>query len=102
MTGFAQRLQGLRLKFDRARNNPFFTFGLPMILLMVVGSVGLREFTSTRYEKHEIDVSKVTKEQLSALEKNKRVFNIEEEYKRLQSMDTEKWEQQRVPRPWEK
>ncbi|KNC85751.1 hypothetical protein SARC_02090 [Sphaeroforma arctica JP610] len=68
-------------------------------LAQVGGAYGLAEFTSTRYEKHEIDVSKFTKEQLAHLEKNKRKFDMQAEYERLSDMDLENWENVRVARP---
>eukprot|EP01134_Creolimax_fragrantissima_P000408 CFRG0408T1 len=79
---------------------PFFKFGLPFLVMMVSGAYGLSEFTSTRYEKYEIEVSKFSKEQLSHLEKAKRPFDMQAELERLnKEIDYDNWENVRVERP---
>ncbi|KAF9562748.1 hypothetical protein CPC08DRAFT_735049 [Agrocybe pediades] len=73
-------------------------FGVPFILLMVAASYGLTTFTQTRYDLHDQRVKNVSKEQELKLDKNRKKFDIREEYYRL-SAATDDWEQKRVPRP---
>ncbi len=86
-------------RFNRAvQKNPVI-FGIPFILLMVSASYGLTTFTQTRYDLHDqkvqhvrtifrriysytflIRLVQVTKEQELKLDKNRKKFDIREEY----------------------
>jgi cytochrome c oxidase assembly protein subunit 16 len=86
-------------KFNRSiKKNPAL-FGVPFVLLMIAASYGLTTFTQTRYELHDQKVkqvwsnfivfafshamrvvSQVTKEQELGLKKNRKKFDIREEY----------------------
>lgn len=81
------------------KRNPAL-FGVPFILLMVVASYGLTSFTQARYDLHDQKVKqvrvkfecvfflflflkvcvKVTKEQELGIDKNRKKFDIREEY----------------------
>ncbi|XP_067894476.1 LOW QUALITY PROTEIN: cytochrome c oxidase assembly protein COX16 homolog, mitochondrial [Heterodontus francisci] len=75
-------------------------YGLPMLLLIVGGSFGLREFAQVRY-----DVQKVKRKIDPALEsqlsKNKNKITMESEYQKLQDRNLDDWVNIRGPRPWE-
>ncbi|XP_078262388.1 cytochrome c oxidase assembly protein COX16 homolog, mitochondrial [Rhinoraja longicauda] len=94
---------GLRLlrvpAMDLMRRSKTLRFGLPMLLLIVGGSFGLREFAQVRY-----DVQKVKRKMDPALEaqlkKNKNKITIESEYQKLQDPNSD-WANIRGPRPWE-
>ncbi|KAG5639849.1 hypothetical protein DXG03_002828, partial [Asterophora parasitica] len=55
-------------------------FGVPFVLIMVGASYGLTPFTQTRYDLHDQKVKQVTKEQELNLNKNRKKFDIREEY----------------------
>ncbi|XP_036431152.1 cytochrome c oxidase assembly protein COX16 homolog, mitochondrial [Colossoma macropomum] len=75
-------------------------YGLPMLLLVVGGSFGLREFTQIRY-----DAQKIKKKLDPALEvrvnSQKQSVILEEEYEKLKELDLDGWRNIRGPRPWE-
>ena len=80
----------------------FFRFGLPLIAFVVVGSVGLSEFTSIRVRKR--DEKKRTLTASAALQFKKKLdrVDVEEEFGRIQEkVDISHWENKRGPRPWE-
>ncbi|XP_032882726.1 cytochrome c oxidase assembly protein COX16 homolog, mitochondrial [Amblyraja radiata] len=82
------------------RRSRTLRFGLPMLLLIVGGSFGLREFAQVRY-----DVQKVKRKMDPALEaqlkkKNKDKITLESEYQKLQEPNSD-WINIRGPRPWE-
>ncbi|RHZ69553.1 hypothetical protein Glove_283g146 [Diversispora epigaea] len=86
-----------KLKYEIIRQHPFTLFGLPMVLSLVVGSFALSRLTQTRYDVHSNKAKKVEKEQILKIDKDKRKFNAQEEYWRLQANDD--WEIKRVERP---
>ncbi|KAL6488128.1 hypothetical protein MHYP_G00047540 [Metynnis hypsauchen] len=75
-------------------------YGLPMLLLVVGGSFGLREFTQIRY-----DAQKIKRKMDPALEarvnSQKQSVILEEEYDKLKELDLDGWRNIRGPRPWE-
>ncbi|KIK01284.1 hypothetical protein K443DRAFT_678539 [Laccaria amethystina LaAM-08-1] len=80
------------------RRNPAL-FGVPFVLLMVVASYGLSTVTQTRYDLHDQKVKHVTKEQELKLDRNRKKFDIREEYFKLSAQAEEEWEPRRIPRP---
>ncbi|KAL0969433.1 hypothetical protein UPYG_G00227330 [Umbra pygmaea] len=88
------------LSFKLLQKNKTLKYGVPMLLLIVGGSFGLREFTQIRY-----DAQKIKKKLDPALEakvnKKKQTDLLEEEYKKMKEVDLEKWQNIRGPRPWE-
>ncbi|KAF9443429.1 hypothetical protein P691DRAFT_713286 [Macrolepiota fuliginosa MF-IS2] len=86
-------------RINRAvKKNPAL-FGVPFVLLMVAASYGLTTFTQTRYDLHDQKVKHVTKEQELRLDKNRKKFDIREEYFRLSAAAEENWEPKRIQRP---
>ncbi|KTG05513.1 hypothetical protein cypCar_00024658 [Cyprinus carpio] len=61
----------------KLQKNRTLKYGIPMLLLVVGGSFGLREFTQIRY-----DAQKLKK-------------------KKLKDLDLDGWKNIRGPRPWE-
>ncbi|NP_001291162.1 cytochrome c oxidase assembly protein COX16 homolog, mitochondrial [Esox lucius] len=88
------------LSFKALQKNKTLKYGIPMLLLIVGGSFGLREFTQIRY-----DVQKIRKKLDPALEakvnKQKQSVILEEEYQKMKEVDLDKWKNVRGPRPWE-
>ncbi|KAL7876804.1 hypothetical protein SRHO_G00034470 [Serrasalmus rhombeus] len=84
----------------RVRRSRTVRYGLPMLLLVVGGSFGLREFTQIRY-----DAQKVKRKLDPALEarvnSQKQPVILEEEYEKLKELDLDGWRNIRGPRPWE-
>jgi len=82
-------------------NKPLQT-GLPLIVFLLVGSYGLREFTQVRYEVHKRQgCSLEMEEELKARKlKKKPQKSLEEIYDETMSkMDTNAWFNIRGPRP---
>nr|ACO13476.1 COX16-like protein C14orf112 homolog, mitochondrial precursor [Esox lucius] len=74
------------LSFKALQKNKTLKYGNPMLLLIVGGSFGLREFTQIRY-----DVQKIRKKLDPALEakvnKQKQSVILEEEYQKMKEVD---------------
>ncbi|XP_051946380.1 cytochrome c oxidase assembly protein COX16 homolog, mitochondrial [Xyrauchen texanus] len=84
----------------KLQKNRTVRYGIPMLLLIVGGSFGLREFTQIRY-----DAQKIRKKLDPALEarvnSQKQSVILEEEYEKLKDLKLEGWKNIRGPRPWE-
>ncbi|KAJ3477869.1 hypothetical protein NLI96_g10168 [Meripilus lineatus] len=80
------------------RKNPA-VFGIPFILIIIGASYGLASFTQTRYDLQDKKVKMVNKEEELGLKKQKRKFDIREEYFRLSATQNTDWESKRIPRP---
>jgi len=74
-------------------------FGVPFVLLMVAASFALTPFAQTRYDLHDQKVKHLNKEQELRLNKNRKRFDIREEYFRLSAAANEDWEPKRIARP---
>ncbi|KAM6500059.1 Cytochrome c oxidase assembly protein COX16 domain containing protein [Amanita muscaria] len=85
--------------FSKRVNKHPALFGVPFILIMVVASYGLASFTQTRYDMHDQKVKQVTKEQELKLKKDRKKFDIREEYFRLNAQANEDWDNKRIARP---
>ncbi|XP_056151319.1 cytochrome c oxidase assembly protein COX16 homolog, mitochondrial [Lampris incognitus] len=87
-------------RFKALQRNKTVRYGVPMLLLVVGGSFGLREFTQIRY-----DAQKLRKKLDPALEakvNNQRQSHmLEEEYEKLKDVNLDQWRNIRGPRPWE-
>ncbi|XP_034050911.1 cytochrome c oxidase assembly protein COX16 homolog, mitochondrial [Thalassophryne amazonica] len=88
------------LKFKYLQRNTTLKYGIPMLLLVVGGSFGLREFTQIRY-----DAQKVTGKRDPALatlvkERDQSVV-VDEEYEKMKEVNIDNWKNIRGPRPWE-
>ncbi|KAL1790259.1 cytochrome c oxidase assembly protein COX16-like, mitochondrial [Sigmodon hispidus] len=78
------------------RKNKTLRYGVPMLLLVVGGSFGLREFSQIRYDAVKIKVDPELEEKLKA---NK--ITLESEYEKIKDSTFEDWKNIRGPRPWE-
>ncbi|KAF7201268.1 cytochrome c oxidase assembly protein COX16 homolog, mitochondrial [Nothobranchius furzeri] len=82
------------------QRNKTVKYGVPMLLLIVGGSFGLREFTQIRY-----DAQKIKKRLDPSLEakvdSQKQSVMLEEEYEKLKEVKIDEWKNIRGPRPWE-
>ncbi|MBN3311924.1 COX16 protein, partial [Atractosteus spatula] len=75
-------------------------FGIPMLLLVVGGSFGLREFTQIRYDAQKLK-KKLDPELEARIKAQKNPVTLENEYERLRSINLDEWQNIRGPRPWE-
>ncbi|ETW86362.1 lignin medium expressed protein 8 [Heterobasidion irregulare TC 32-1] len=80
------------------RRSPLL-FGIPFVSLIVGTSFGLQAFTQTRYDLHSQKVTQLTKEQALGLDRNRKKFDIREEYFNLSAAGDAEWEPKRIPRP---
>ncbi|XP_026155217.1 cytochrome c oxidase assembly protein COX16 homolog, mitochondrial [Mastacembelus armatus] len=82
------------------QRNKTVKYGVPMLLLIVGGSFGLREFTQIRY-----DAQKIKRKLDPSLEARVNVQMqstiLEEEYERVKELNLDNWKNIRGPRPWE-
>ncbi|XP_053553673.1 cytochrome c oxidase assembly protein COX16 homolog, mitochondrial [Bombina bombina] len=78
--------------------NKTLRYGAPMLLLIVGGSFGLREFTQIRY-----DAQKLKRKIDPALEEliSKKNVSLESEFEKVKSSNLDDWRNIRGPRPWE-
>ncbi|XP_077320752.1 cytochrome c oxidase assembly protein COX16 homolog, mitochondrial isoform X2 [Lithobates pipiens] len=81
------------------KNNSNLRYGVPMVLLVVGGSFGLREFSQIRYDAHK-HTSKVDPA-IADMIKNKEKTTLESEYEKIKDNRFEEWDNIRGPRPWE-
>lgn len=71
-----------------------------MLLLVVGGSFGLKEFTQIRYDEQKI--KKRLDPSLEARVNPQKQANIlEDEYEKLKKVNLDEWKNIRGPRPWE-
>ncbi|KAM4690830.1 cytochrome c oxidase assembly protein COX16 homolog, mitochondrial [Rhinophrynus dorsalis] len=80
------------------RRNKTFRYGAPMLLLIIGGSFGLREFTQIRYDA--LNLKRKMDPSLEELIKKKSV-TIESEFEKVKDSSFEDWRNIRGPRPWE-
>ncbi|XP_043110700.1 cytochrome c oxidase assembly protein COX16 homolog, mitochondrial [Puntigrus tetrazona] len=84
----------------KLQSNRTLKYGIPMLLLVVGGSFGLREFTQIRY-----DAQRIKKKLDPALEARVNTKNqstiLHDEYEKLKDLDLDGWKNIRGPRPWE-
>ncbi|KAF8633462.1 hypothetical protein AX15_001422 [Amanita polypyramis BW_CC] len=83
----------------KVQRHPGLLFGVPFVVLMVAASFGLTAFTQTRYDLHDQKVKQVTKEQELNLKRDRKKFDIREEYFRLNAQADQEWENKRIARP---
>jgi len=84
------------------RNKRFIKLGLPFFALVVGGSLCLRQFSQVRYDhRAQKPLEREEVEQMGIKMKAASDVTIEKQFKRLQEMDIDTWENKRGPRPWE-
>ncbi|XP_028677562.1 cytochrome c oxidase assembly protein COX16 homolog, mitochondrial [Erpetoichthys calabaricus] len=75
-------------------------YGVPMLLLVVGGSFGLREFTQIRYDAQKIQ-RKLDPTLEAKLKAKTNKVTLESEYEKLKDANMSDWKNIRGPRPWE-
>ncbi|XP_006025235.1 cytochrome c oxidase assembly protein COX16 homolog, mitochondrial isoform X2 [Alligator sinensis] len=79
------------------RGNITLRYGVPMLLLVIGGSFGLREFAQIRY-----DYQKLHRKMDPALKaKLEKSTTLESEYEKIKNSSFDDWKNVRGPRPWE-
>lgn len=88
--------------FSSLKKSRFLRFGLPLVAFVVVGSVGLSEFTSIRVRKRDEKNRTLTATEALQFQKKVDRVNVEDEFDRIQEkVDINHWDNKRGPRPWE-
>ncbi|XP_030299663.1 cytochrome c oxidase assembly protein COX16 homolog, mitochondrial [Sparus aurata] len=82
------------------RRNKTVRYGVPMLLLVVGGSFGLKEFTQIRYDEQKIR-KKLDPSLEAKVNVQKQSAILEEEYEKLKEANLDEWKNIRGPRPWE-
>ncbi|XP_031643547.1 cytochrome c oxidase assembly protein COX16 homolog, mitochondrial [Oncorhynchus kisutch] len=88
------------LTFKALQRNKTLKYGVPMLLLVVGGSFGLREFTQIRYDAQKI-MKKLDPTLEAKVNPQKQSVILEEEYQKMKDVNLEEWRNIRGPRPWE-
>ncbi|XP_027498239.1 cytochrome c oxidase assembly protein COX16 homolog, mitochondrial [Chiroxiphia lanceolata] len=85
-------------KLRRLWRGRTMTFGVPLLLYLIGGSFGLREFAQIRYDVHKLHgkVDPALKEKLK-----QNTVTLESEYEKLEKSDLNNWENIRGPSLWE-
>ena len=79
---------------------PFLLVGLPLLTVVVGASLGLAELQRARMERRDERQRRVTQEEMLTITRRKRKPTMEDIYREIvRDVDTEHWEQVRVPRP---
>ncbi|XP_008283753.1 cytochrome c oxidase assembly protein COX16 homolog, mitochondrial [Stegastes partitus] len=82
------------------QRNKTVKYGVPMLLLVVGGSFGLREFTQIRYDAQKLQ-RKMDPTLEAKVNMQKQSVILEEEYEKLKELKLDEWKNIRGPRPWE-
>jgi len=82
------------------QKNKTIKYGVPMMLLVIGGSFGLREFTQIRYDAQKIK-RKMDPSLQAKVKMEKQSVILEEEYEKMKDQNLEDWQNIRGPRPWE-
>ncbi|MEE6492804.1 hypothetical protein FKM82_016639 [Ascaphus truei] len=80
------------------RKNRTLRYGAPMLLLIIGGSFGLREFTQIRYDAQKMQ-RKIDPALEGIIKKNK--VTLESEFEKFKETNFDEWKNIRGPRPWE-
>ncbi|XP_071832995.1 cytochrome c oxidase assembly protein COX16 homolog, mitochondrial-like [Apostichopus japonicus] len=92
----------IRKIWNSAKRSSFLKYGFPMLILIVGGSFGLKEFRTLRYDiidkRRKVDPE--TEAEHNPRRKTEKV-SIESEYQKLQGQNLDDWRNIRGPRPWE-
>ncbi|KAK8782647.1 hypothetical protein V5799_016014 [Amblyomma americanum] len=91
----------LRSLFQYIYKRKFLRLGIPFMVFMVGGSIGLREFASLRYEFRKQEFTRKDAEEAGIKMKDPEEVTLEAVYKELQALDIDNWKNVRGPRPWE-
>ncbi|KAL3188577.1 hypothetical protein MRX96_022583 [Rhipicephalus microplus] len=91
----------LKSVFQSLYRRKFIRLGVPFMVFMVGGSIGLKQFTSIRYEFRKQEFTREVAEKEGIKMKDPEESSIEAVYKEIQSVDIDNWKNIRGPRPWE-
>uniref|UniRef100_A0A8C6WY84 Cytochrome c oxidase assembly protein COX16 homolog, mitochondrial n=1 Tax=Neogobius melanostomus TaxID=47308 RepID=A0A8C6WY84_9GOBI len=82
------------------QKNKTVRYGIPMMLLVVGGSFGLKEFTQIRYDaqRHR---KRLDPELEAQVDVQRQTNMLEEQYEKIKQANLEDWKNIRGPRPWE-
>ncbi|XP_061897269.1 cytochrome c oxidase assembly protein COX16 homolog, mitochondrial [Entelurus aequoreus] len=86
--------------FKTLQKNRTFKYGVPMVLLVVGGSFGLREFTQIRYDAQKIR-RKLDPSLQARVSMQDQSQVLENEYEKMKEANLDEWKNIRGPRPWE-
>ncbi|XP_014476572.1 PREDICTED: cytochrome c oxidase assembly protein COX16 homolog, mitochondrial [Dinoponera quadriceps] len=81
------------------RNN--LRYGIPFMIFIFGGLLGLREFAEIRYKYRNTRYVKDEVKDVGILTKPVEEITLEKEYEKLQKVDIDNWENTRIQRPWE-
>ncbi|ESO91944.1 hypothetical protein LOTGIDRAFT_233255 [Lottia gigantea] len=91
---FSRRWAQWKEQLQKQTKSKFFREGLPFILFVVIGSFGLKEICSIRYEfKTTVETVQVPISEEEYQERNKHEKELVESYKKI---DYEKWRNKRI------
>lgn len=80
----------------------FVRYGLPFLLLVVGGSLGLKEFAQIRYTfSKKKSFNRKEAEEMGIEMQDTRDISLESVYEEIREMDIDNWKNIRGPRPWE-
>ncbi|XP_043929901.1 cytochrome c oxidase assembly protein COX16 homolog, mitochondrial [Protopterus annectens] len=90
----------MAIMWSSLRRNKTVMYGVPMLILVIGGSFGLREFTKIRYDAQKIK-KKLDPALEARIENKKEVVSLEYQYKKIEEVNVDDWKNIRGPRPWE-
>lgn len=79
----------------------FLRLGVPFLVFMLGGSIGLKQFASLRYEFRKQGFTREVAEEAGLKMKPPEEVTLEAVYKEVQAVDIDNWKNIRGPRPWE-
>lgn len=85
------------------RRNRFIGYGIPFMVILVGGSLALKQFAQLRYtfrKKRLLSPEEAEASGVKMKPQDERL-TIEKEYEKIQNMDLDSWVNVRGPRPWE-
>ncbi|KAL7635194.1 UNVERIFIED_CONTAM: hypothetical protein RMT77_014180 [Armadillidium vulgare] len=83
------------------KNSHFVRYGLPLLVLVIGGSFGLKQFTSIKYEYNQKKLFREVAAKEGIDLKPASEVTLEKAFEEIQEIDTTNWENKRGPRPWE-
>uniref|UniRef100_A0A6M2E3U9 Cytochrome c oxidase assembly protein COX16 homolog, mitochondrial n=1 Tax=Amblyomma tuberculatum TaxID=48802 RepID=A0A6M2E3U9_9ACAR len=91
----------LKSFFQYVYKRRFLRLGIPFMVFMVGGSIGLKQFASLRYEFRKSEFTRKDAEEAGVKVKDTEEVTLEAVYKEVQALDIDNWKNIRGPRPWE-
>ncbi|XP_077396028.1 cytochrome c oxidase assembly protein COX16 homolog, mitochondrial [Festucalex cinctus] len=88
------------LSLKALQKNKTFRYGVPMLLLVVGSSFGLREFAQIRYDAQKLN-KKLDPSLAAKVNMEKQSVMLEEEFEKMKDVNLDDWKNIRGPRPGE-